>query len=136
MALEGRVAVDVQVPTVSTDQSVLSGTVSRPVYGDITPLCRPRRACGVGRGDTLSIAGRVARVHGPHAARGAACIGLTVRQVAAAVSMEGLALARQRQEQGGFCPTPVMRLHTLGLLVALACGLGLFGTPHMVTAQQ
>ena len=29
-----------------------------------------------------------------------------------------------------------MRLRILSLLVALACGLGLFGTPHMVTAQQ
>ena len=29
-----------------------------------------------------------------------------------------------------------MRLSTLGLLVTLACGLGLFGTPRVATAQQ
>src|SRR5262249_61602189 len=30
----------------------------------------------------------------------------------------------------------IMRLSTLGLLVTLACGLGLFGTPLVATAQQ
>src|SRR4029453_4387674 len=58
---------NVQVPTVSPDQSGLCGAVSRPVHGDITLLCRPRRACGVGRGDTLSFAGRVAGVRDPRA---------------------------------------------------------------------
>ena len=47
VALEG--IDDVQVPTVSPNQSGLSGTVSGRVHRGIPLLCRSRRACGVAR---------------------------------------------------------------------------------------
>src|SRR5215813_6513839 len=75
---------DGPVATVSADQSGLSGAVSYPGDGGLPRLRRPCRACGVGRGESFSIAGRVAGVYDSCAEARAASIGLAVSALEAA----------------------------------------------------